>query len=816
MLARYFLLLSTVLFSAGLFAADPTTVTGNVTDTSGAVVSGATVNLHQVAGSALLTVTSDASGHFRFTNVTPGEYLLDASAPGLGIAHPETLTLTAAETKDVALKLVVSAVNAQVSVTAAGEPESVDQVSKALDVINVADAERRGISSVAEAVRFVPGLRVSARGSPGAFTTIQTRGLRVTDTGILIDGFPFRDVTSIQDEASAFIGDLLLVDSTRIEVLRGSGSSLYGTNSMSGTVNIITNPGGGTTHGDLDVQGGGLGLFRGVADLSGSALSNRLAYSAGVSHLNVTEGVDGVEAARDWSGQAALSYALTSKIRLGVDVFANTGYLQDPASPASTPGVTASAIVPAIPLPFSQGQLLDANLPYNPGNSTFLPSLGDADAGIYSHFVFALFRLEHQISSRLSYRVAYEVLDTHRNNTNGPAGPNTPDNFEPVFNTQELYNGRLNTVRARADYLWGGHQLLTAGYEFQQEHYQNVNSDQNPDPTQRVFNSTVATQRSNAAFSQDQIRLLGDRLEVLLSGRFTQISVNPPAYIGGGSPYANLPLPSPPAAYTGDASVAYFLPRTSTKVRAHTGNSFRMPSIYERFGGYFYGGAYIPNGNPELAPERAISLDLGFDQYLFHDHLKISGTYFYSHLQEVIDYLDFPPNYVDPYGRTSGYYNTSGGISRGLELSGEFHPARSSTIFASYTYTNARDRASVYYTGTSIDPLQTPRILPNTVTIVASQQFGKHIDMAMDFDGGSSYLYPLYGLNPVSGFAYPYAYRFPGPRQLGLSAGYSLPLSERAAARFYVRLSNALGQDFYEDGFRTPQRWALGGIHFTF
>ena len=88
---------------------------------------------------------------------------------------------------------------------------------------------------------------------------------------MLIDGFRFRDPTSIQGDASAYIGDLLLVDASRIEVLRGSGSSLYGTNSMSGTVNIITDRGGGVAHGDLDVQGGGLGLFRGIVRWAGRA-----------------------------------------------------------------------------------------------------------------------------------------------------------------------------------------------------------------------------------------------------------------------------------------------------------------------------------------------------------------------------------------------------------------------------------------------------------------------------------------------------------------------------------------------------------------
>jgi len=127
-------------------------------------------------------------------------------------------------------------------------------------------------------------------------------------------------------------------------------------------------------------------------------------------------------------------------------------------------------------------------------------------------------------------------------------------------------------------------------------------------------------------------------------------------------------------------------------------------------------------------------------------------------------------------------------------------------VFASYTYTYAQDRASQYYTGTSVDPLQSPRILPNHVTLIAMQQVGNHVDLALDFDGGSDYLYPLYG----------YAYRFDGPRQLGLSAGYSVHLAEGIAARFYVRVSNALDQNYYEDGFQTPARWAVGGIHLSF
>lgn len=787
-------------------------ITGTVTDPSGAAVSGASVSLHQIAGAAIASTKSDQTGHFVLQGVAPGDYLIDASAPGLTIAKPEKLTVVSDEDKNIVVHLAVSAVKNEVSVTAANEPQSVDQLSKALDIVNVGDTERRGLFSVADAIRFLPGLRISTRGSPGTFTTIQTRGLRAADTAVLIDGFRFRDPTSIQGDASAYIGDLFLVDASRIEVLRGSGSSLYGTNSMSGTVNIITDSGGGPIHGDLDLQGGGLGLFRGLARLAGGALSNRLSYSVGLSHLNVTEGVDGVGAVRDWGGQTGVNYALTSNMRLGMDVFANTGYLQENVSPSPTASAPATGIIPAIPLTTAQIHRADANLPYNAGAATFVPSLGDPDAGRYSHFIDSLLRFEHEVNSRLSYRVAYGIVDTVRNNTDGPAGPNLPEYFQPLFNTGDRYNGRIDTVQARADYLLGSHQLLSGGYEFEQEHYLNVSTDQNPDPTQRAYYRTDARQRSHAVFAQEQVTMLNRRLQVLLSGRFTSASLEQPSFVGGAAPYANLVLPSPPDAYTGDASLSYFFQHTLTKLRAHTGNSFRLPSIYERFGGYFYGGAYFPFGDPRLSPERAISTDFGFDQYLFHQLLKVSGTYFYSHLQQVIGFLDFPPGYVDPYGRTGGYYNTGGGIARGVELSGDFHPSRNTSVFASYTYTNALDRTSQYYTGTGVDPLQSPRILPNLVTIVATQQFGSHVDGGMDFEAGSDYLYPLYGLSPLSSNAF----RFAGPRQLGVSAGYTIGLHEKASARFYLRMSNALDQNFYEDGFRTPGRWAVGGVRFSF
>jgi outer membrane receptor protein involved in Fe transport len=798
---RQFIFACAVATGTLLASSDPAFVSGKVTDPSGALVKGAKILLHRANGSGGLSRASGSDGRFVFESLAAGDYWLEASAPGLTLGEALNLQLLSGERKEVSLALTVSAVTTLVTVTSSGAPQPVDQVAKALDVVNVDEAEQRGLLSASDALQFLPGLQVTTEGGPGAFTTIQTRGLRVTDTAILLDGFPFRDPTSIQDEASAYIADLFLVDSAHIEALRGSGSSLYGSNAMSGTVNILTDGGGGPLHGDLDLQGGGLGLFHGLAKMSGDAWKKRLNYSAGVSNLSVTEGVDDAGAARDWTGQGSVELLLEPNMRARATVFGNRGYLQLNTSPSPTADAPVSGIIPAV----ASG-----------ANATFIPSLGDPDDGEYSHIVSALFRFEHDVNTRFSYRIGYGIVDSARDYTNGPAGPANEYTYQPAFNAADRYSGRLDTLQARANYLLGAHQTLTAGYEFERENYQELATDQNPDVSLRTYDRTKARQQTNAVFAQDEIRLLEGRLQVLLASRFTQVALDEPAFVGAAvSPYAVVRLPTPPRAYTGDAALSYFFKRASTKIRAHVGNSFRTPSIYERFGGYFYGGVYYPLGDPNLPPERAVSFDSGVDQYLWHEHVKVSGSYFYSRLQKVIGYASFPPNYTDVYGRTAGYYSLPGGMARGLELSADVHPTRKTSLKGSYVYTNARDRTSQYYTGTATDPLQTPRISPQMFSVVATQQLTKRIDAALDFTGGSSYLYPIYGYDAAFNYQ-PFAYRFAGPKLLGLSAGYAIPFGERLTARFYTRVSNALGQNYYAEGFTTPGRWAVAGVKLSF
>ena len=184
------------------------------------------------------------------------------------------------------------------------------------------EIDERDESAISEALRTVPGLRVQQLGGPGSFTSIKTRGLRNEDTAVLIDGLRFRDAAAPQGDASGFLEDLIVTDVSRVEVLRGSGSSLYGSNAIGGVINLVTDEGGGPFHGNLLAEGGGLGMFRGRAQVAGGARNDSIVYSAGFSHLNVTRGIDGQDEARNSSGQGRILFRLTPTTTLSGRIYA--------------------------------------------------------------------------------------------------------------------------------------------------------------------------------------------------------------------------------------------------------------------------------------------------------------------------------------------------------------------------------------------------------------------------------------------------------------------------------------------------------------
>lgn len=775
---------------------------GRVLDPQGRPIAEARLSLSDRTSGSEWRTRSDDNGAYHFHNLPAGGYWLEADAAERSLRVANEVEISGDLQRDFALEL--TGLNVQVVVSASGTPVSVQETAKALDAIDSEQIALRNEFAFGEAVRNVPGLRVRQLRGPGGNTTIQTRGLSSQHTAVVIDGLRFRDGAGLQGDASGFFSDMTMVDTDSIEVVRGSGSSLYGSHAMGGVINVRPSEGGGKTHGEIRAEGGGLGLLRGVARIGGGLLDDRFVYSGGFSHLNVTEGLRGGSPHRNSSAQGFAKYRFTPKVSLsgrvwGADVFTNLN--ESPAFPdAVVANFPATGPVDGVALPTDQLKLYETGRPFTAGSATFIPDAIDPDSRRESSFLAAAATFEHQLSPSGSYRIAYQLVDTGRSFQDGPAGVGS---FEPVFSSDSQSNGRIHLVQARTDHRIGSYNLVTVGYELEAESYEGLEFDSAPGA---VPTAIGIEQRNQAVFAQDQVRLLNGRLQIGLSGRAQTFQLGTPDFGQTESVYESVNYDSPPSAFTGDAAAAYIFRGSETKLRAHVGNSYRAPSSYERFGGGIFFGQANYYGDPRLSPERSISVDGGVDQWLANGKARLSGTVFYTELQETIlfDFANFPAA-TDPFGRFGGYRNGGGGAARGVELSGQISPVSGTSLQGSYTYTNSDSRTPTIGT----DWFTTLGVSDHLFTMAATQWFGDRFNVTLDLFAASDYSLSPFG---AQGRRVIYA----GPVKADVVFRYDLPLSDGATAELYGKVENVFDNTYHENGFQSPGAWGIGGVRFRF
>lgn len=759
------------------YSAESASIHGSVLDPSNRPVARAEVSLFPRIGAEPMRVLTGEDGLFRFNRLEPGEYVLEARAPGFARYRSNSVRVDSGAGEAVQVPLALARVEQEVVVTASGTPQSVDEVSKSITVVDRESMGQRDVYPVAEAVRNAPGVRVQQLGGPGSFTTLRIRGLRTEDTGILLDGFRFRDPTSPQGDASGFIEDLMVTDADRIEVLRGAASALYGSHAIGGVVNIVSDPGGGALRGSVLLEGGGLGLFRGRAQMAGGAWGNRVQYSAGFAHLNVTSGVDGDDPARNTSGQGYIGYRITPGTQISARFFGAGSYVKLNSEPEAAASVPAG-IVPAI------------------AGRTFTPGADDPDSSRVGRFTAGSVRLSGQAGHGLGYSLGYQGLNTNAHFPNGPAG----SGFQPAGNTDRENDGTTHIANARVQAPWGAHQLWDAGYEFENERYFNRNFAVPPD-----VNSVVdVAENSHSVFVQDQVRL-GERLQMAGAFRAQWFGLSRPVFTPtAAAPYQNTGFAAPPAAYTGDGSAAYFVRRSGTKLRGHGGRGYRAPSLYERFGTFYGSFGYSVYGDPRLRPNRSMGVDGGVEQGFAGGRVQASATYFYSRLQQVIGFGAIGNG--DPYGRFIGYLNEGGGLARGVEASVSAAATRSLELTSAYTFTNSRQRLPV--AGNVTRSLGIP---DHQFTLTATQHVGRSLYVNTDFIAASNYLTELFDANFAA-----HAYRFAGMKKVDVGASYRWRAGESRGVRLFGKVENAFNQRYYEAGFRTPGVFATGGVQYSF
>ncbi len=654
-----------------------------------------------------------------------------------------------------------------------------------------------------------PGVQVRDNGGPGQLGSIRIRGLRPEASAVLVDGFRLRDAASTQADATAFFSNLNVMATDRVEVLRGSGSSLYGTNAVGGVVNLVTQAGGGPLGGDAQIEYGSLGQTRARGSVTGSAMNQRLAFSAGGLGWETTDGVDGDDAARSTGAHGAMRFQIDPATNIWARYIGSSDRVRSNASP-TTFGIPAEnipdqTIVDAIAVAPDQMERFNDGQSVDVGSATFFPGQNDPDADRRSSFQSIALRLERQQTPSVLWQASYQRMHTARTHRNGPLGPG----FQSVTESLSEFAGDIDTLQLRGTAQLRSWVSVTGGYEFEREAYFE-HIDDNAPPPDRLITESDVSQTSHTVFGALQAAFDDRRLQISVSGRVQGFRLGTPEFsaVGTANPYEGLDLDAPEHALTGDVSAAYFITASGTKVRAHAGNAYRAPALYERFGGGFFADPatrviiFSPFGDPRLSPDRYRTVDAGVDQYFWGDRAIASATVFGIDAQSLTEF-DFSGGIdpaTDPFGRFFGYLNGSGGSSKGIELSLDARPAPSLSIRASYAHTDSETEEDLAVEGF----FKSPGVFGDTAAFVVTHDWRNTINTAVEVFHASASYTSLFANGQSR------AFRFPGFTTVGVTSSYRVTRGGPVPVRAYLRLDNLFDETYYLGGWRAPGRTASG------
>ena len=277
---RLFAGLIGVLF-ASLCAHAQTTATlrGTLTDPSGAAVAGAEVSAEQrPPASAPLRSSSGDDGRFQLS-LAPGRYRVRITHPSFAWVELE-VALAEGEVRELPLRLELERLAATVVVSAQADPVAAQAATAPVTIVTREEIEQRQAVSLGPLLGSLPGFSFTRLGREGGITTLFLDGGNSNFTKLLVDG-----TTVNEPGGSYFDFSILTLDNVeKIEVVHGAESALFGSDAMTGVVQIFSHR-GTTRRPQLTLlgEGGKFSTGRGAAQLSG--LASRFDYSAAASYF---------------------------------------------------------------------------------------------------------------------------------------------------------------------------------------------------------------------------------------------------------------------------------------------------------------------------------------------------------------------------------------------------------------------------------------------------------------------------------------------------------------------------------------------------
>jgi outer membrane cobalamin receptor len=603
------------LLSLSVLSPDPLPVTGLVVDTAGRAIPRAVVRVFTSEGADAGGVFTSVDGTFRVATPPPA-CRVEASLTGF-----ETASAPCRTDAPLRLTLAVAPIAEQVVVSATRTEAPAGQVAAAVTTFDHAGIAERQEPPLADLLRESPGLTVVRTGAPGGVTTMFVRGGESNGTKVLLDGIPLNEPGGTFD-----LSTLTTENLERVEVVRGANSALFGSDAMTGVVQLFTRR-GREARPDVGAafEAGSFSTARASASIAGRA--GRADYSAALAKLTTdndvpNNGFDDLTV----SGAGGLSFGARGSLR---------STLRIERGRAGTPGQAA----------FGRP---------------------DLDA-FFTHHDAAWGVSYDRSSGAVRQRAAYGVAVTRQESVDRVADPAyTPsfgDHFAPFEFADFPYDSRNDATRHRASYqvdgtittARGGTHVETALVDWDGERATLADG---------MANTASRVARDNVGVSL-QHQALWARVFVTAGVRFEH-----------NASFGDAAVPRVAAAwYARSGNGAW----GSVRLHATAGTGIKEPTILQSFSTnpYFL-------GNADLQPERTRTVDAGIEQRLAGDRVRVDLTWFDNRYRDIITLGD-----TDPLSFYARYVNIGLTRARGAELSGDLALTRGIRAGGGYTFTDS-------------------------------------------------------------------------------------------------------------------------------
>lgn len=632
----------------------PARLSGTLSDSNGGGIGDVQVQARRQgsANSQTWSAKSWSGGEYSL-DLPAGRYRVQFARPSFA-PREVIVDLAPGESHTLNLRLDLEPLSSNVVVTAQAEPTLTQQTSAPATIIDRHEIETRQSVALPDLLLFAPGISIGRTGAEGGTASVFLDGGNSNFTKVLVDGAPINPPGGAVD-----FSNLTLDNIDKVEILRGAESAIYGTDAVSGVIQLFTHR-GTTRVPEFNVfgEGGSFSSGRGGGQLSG--ILGAFDYSGAASYLQTSgQGPNDDFLNRTLSGNFGYRFSDANQLRLS---------MRNNSSEAGIPGQTVFE-----PPSLHQRYAL---------HDFTANTRWDLAAGRHWRYQISgseWYGRQHSFNPTQSFFATDPNAFCPQTN---PAAVPTIEFCDFTYDSRYQYN-RAN-LAAQATYLLP--KLgVTAGYQYEVEnaslpsldvgHVRRNNQGGFLDfhylPHPRLSLNFGARAEDNANFGTRVVPRMGMSLALRYGKGFW----------GG------------------------------TRYRVFYGQGIKEPRFDQ-----LYNDQFGDFGNPSLKPEASKNWSTGFEQKLAGDRLLVSAEYFYNRFYDIVSFAFCSPNPPPLTGNSCNitfpgappsfgyYFNTDRARARGTNISAEAHPLSWLMLMGNYTY----DDSLVLSAPNAFDPSELP------------------------------------------------------------------------------------------------------------